>query len=221
MKQQLLNPRFLLLGLACVAAGWFVAQYVISNRTEVFTASLHRSLSDQHAIVLNKIESMRGDTVSDTVSSLVADCNIEQRQRFDTLLDRLESPMTQAELSELHKLFNECAYFFSDRRRLLSLELSGAVHTLEVLSGVAAKYSLTPISESNLSLYNEIANNERQLASLFNQLVKYQGAIIAELLSGNTPQAPALVAIREAVRVTRSEMNTTTVQIETARRQIE
>lgn len=119
---------------------------------------------------------------SPTATSLVSDCSIKDRQRFDDLLSRL-GELNRPDLVELENLFGGCAYYFAtnkaNKAEILGLEIEVYKNHLRAAATVDQELE-TKLQKVDTWL--EISRLAKEQASLTNQLVLIQSDIIDLLL---------------------------------------
>jgi len=155
--------------------------YVHIQQAE-YVSTMKLLISNQETILMSIAEVTDRNGADAVVESIVKDCDIEDRQRFDGLLSNLGT-LIGVELVEVDQLFNACGSFFAQRKALMTARLN---REFEVYSDYITLLNIVDSkSESStypVSTWSELVSLELQRSELSNQLVVIQKNIIQALL---------------------------------------
>lgn len=192
-----------LIVLLAVLVGLFIA----SERLEAFEATATLQVAEQKNVLNTIAETIARNGADSVTESIIKDCPVDERLRFDSLLGQLDGGLSQAELRELDLLFSSCASFFADRKALMVTRFAREVEGFE--AQVQLLDTLTTTNEMDnyqVATWQELLNQEQTQSQKFADLVEAQAAIITALISGESAASPAVVAILTGVTETRDEL---------------
>jgi hypothetical protein len=164
-------------------------------------------VAEQQAVLNTIAETIARNGADSVTESIVRDCPIVERMRFDTLLGQLDGGLSSTELRELDGLFNSCASFFSDRKSLMSARFSREIEAYE--AQVALLNILTAANEpkkAHVAQWKALVVEEQKQSVLFAQLVTAQRQIIDALIDGKSADSDDIVAILTAVNATKEAL---------------
>lgn len=99
--------------LMAIAGGYVFAQVLIGNRLAEVTVLSQVEIAEQLATVASVSEVMAAGGVDAVTESVIKDCPVTERNRFDELLSRLNAGLPRTDLQELSRLYDRCASYFS------------------------------------------------------------------------------------------------------------
>ncbi len=186
-----------------------------------------KTIATLDAAILIQSDNLRGlaeitrvNGADATTDRIITDCSAGERERFDTLLDKLQANISETELNELTTLFYSCGSFFADRKAVMATKLQREVEILsdyiDLRSIVSGKSSE---GASQLEAWKKLAESELKTAEYFKDLVQLQGKIIILLGNGQTPTSPEVLAILSQVNTVRGQMLVLSDQIEVLKAQ--
>jgi hypothetical protein len=181
--------------------------YIASERVDVFEITARVQVAEQQAVLNTIAETIARNGADSVTESIVRDCPIVERMRFDTLLGQLDSGLAVTELRELDGLFNSCASFLSDRKSLMSARFSREIEAYE--AQVALLNILTTTDESkaaHVAQWKALVTEEQKQSMLFAQLVTAQRQIIDALIDGKSAGSDDIVAILTDVNETKEAL---------------
>lgn len=167
----------------------FCAAGLLLFLVSLFLYYSHRELELSLALLLTKQEqklltlselsnSYRGDEVTE---SIITDCSPQNRQRFETLLNRLAT-LSTTELIEIEPLFDACAAFFAERKALsvarLEQEFEVYRSYLDLYALTSAAHELAPYQ---LDVWQRLVELENERKTALHELVSIQREIIDAL----------------------------------------
>lgn len=205
----------LILAVVLLISFYFLVRYtaVVQNRNTV--AALDAIISSQEKLVTALAETTRTGGADSLSERLILDCNLSERQRFDTLLDLLSGRITPPELTELNTLFYRCGDFYANRKSAMATKLAREVEVFSKYYDLRRIFSNQTLpTEAKLDSWKKIAEAELKTAEYFNQLVVLQGNIIAELTAGKAATSDAIVTTLGEVNSARGQMVILSKQIE-------
>ena len=167
-----------------VIAVYGLASTIATHRTQAAQVLLQEEITRLEseavkvAAAINKNETMYG------VDQLLSNCSVEDRSDFETLLSRLESGLSKAELSNLSQFFDRCAAVSAQKRTILTIYLENIVKSLSV--AIEARKSLSKYEEMDTRLmrYQELLQAEKVINTQLFTLVDLQAEIITSLQTG-------------------------------------
>jgi len=184
-----------------------LGMYIASERVDSFKVTARVQVAEQEA-VLNTIAEIIARNGADSVTeSVIRDCPVSERMRFDNLLGRLDGGLAIAELRELDGLFNSCASFFSDRKSLMAARFNREAVAYE--AQVALLNTLTSTNEfekAKVEEWKALVVEEQKQSELFAGLVTAQKQIIDALISGKSASSDDIIAILTEVNETRDAL---------------
>ena len=205
--------RTMLTLLGVVAAAVVIGAIVVSERLESYQSTVQLQIADQTAL-LTAIAERTARNGADTITeSIVQDCEIEQRVRFNDLLGRLDVGLTRSELQEVDQLFAACANIQAQRKAVMVSRLNREIEVLD--SYVAQLNSLVAFDQSDtyqLDVWNKLAEHEAVQSKSLKELVVAQKAIIDTLLAGGSADSPEMLTILAGVRETQEALLLATTQ---------
>ncbi len=192
------NSVFLLLGVGLV---YLFVSSAVDNRFREIEINTRTQIAEQEAILAAIAETTARNGADAVTESIVRDCNMNERSRFDTLLGSLDSGLPRAELIELERLFGRCGTFFSERKSVMVARLS---REIEIFEDYVAHLSIITDSdltaEYSVEQWKALAAEEQKQSELFGELVRLQDQIISSLLAGNTIDSAEMEDILLQVR---------------------
>lgn len=193
--------------LGAVAFAVLFGTFVVSERLETFEATARVQVVEQK-VVLNTIAETIARNGADVVTeSIIRDCVVSDRLRFDFLLGQLDGGLGYAELRELDQLFGSCASFFSERKSLMVARFTREIEVYT--SHVALLDTLTAPDEyekAQVAAWTELVSQEQVQSELFAELVIAQKQIITALIEGQPAGSPDIVLILNDVKEIREAL---------------
>jgi len=200
------SENFIIIG-GLLVLSILLGMFIASERVDSFEVMARVQVAEQQAVLNTIAETIARNGADSVTESVIRDCPVTERMRFDSLLGRLDSRLSTAELQELDGLFNSCASFFSDRKSLMSARFSRELDAYE--SQVALLDTLTTSDEqeeAQLADWTALVAEEQKQSELFAELVSAQKQIIDELIDGKAATSAEIVAILTNVNETREAL---------------
>ena len=162
------------------------ASYYVSNKTAETNLLLQLKVSEQEKTLVGLAELVNVNGADSVVSSIIKDCSVDSRERFENLLNQLGS-LQGNNLQEVDQLFEACGGFFAAQK-------SAMVARFERELGVYEDYIElydTLDSRADKTLYplndwRQLMEIESERAALLQRQVDVQGEIITALKAGET-----------------------------------
>lgn len=158
--------------------------WYVGLKQQAFLSISNDVIFEQEAKLTDIVNSLGSSSPTET--SLVSDCSLKDRQRFDGLLSRL-SELSRNELLELDSIFGGCAYYFStikaNKAEVLELEIQAYKNYLRIAATVDTELEAKLVMVDNWLEVSRLADEQ---AGLMNQLVLIQSNIIDLLLDYNS-----------------------------------
>ena len=192
----------------------FALQMLIVKHDTATLAAIDREVAHQKNELVTVADITRQNASDAALDIVVKDCNVNDRSRFDTLLDALSKNISTSELNELHTLFYKCANFYAERKSVSTLRLSHDVDTYLSLKKMRNQIQSYPTDISTeATTWHSIVDAELKWSSYFSDLVTYQESIINYFLAGKNAQSPEVLAVLEKVKNARAQMEVLGSQI--------
>lgn len=210
--------QFVVSGAAIILGIFLASSFVVGERMEQLESTLQVQLAEQKALLATIAETTARNGADSVTESIVRDCALEDRSRFDSLLGQLDSGLQRSELIELEQLFGVCGSFFSERKAVMVARLAREIEVYEAY--VAQLSTVTGVDQSKsqtLDQWRTLSEGEQTQSVLFTQLVRLQKDIIDELLAGRAANSEEITAILNEVRETREALLLTKTQTDTLR----
>ncbi|MEN9920311.1 MAG: hypothetical protein RL538_204 [Candidatus Parcubacteria bacterium] len=203
-----------LLILACVCTIQLVVQERLSNLEETLLTQIHEQ--EELLTAIAKATAING--VDTSTEGIISDCSVSERSEFDVLLGRLDSGLSQTELTKLDRLFGRCGDFFAERKSLMVARLAREVMIYADLVEQLGVVTSTDESETfKVESWRTLADEEAKQAELFASLVNVQDSIIAALLSGKSPKSEEIKTILREAQETQGMLIVTSKQAASVR----
>lgn len=200
MKQWLTSRNAVVLILG-VLATYFVVTSLVDARFHNVETSIRGQIFEQESLLTAIAEATSRNGADAITESIVKDCTVTERSQFDNLLSRLNNNLTRSELVELERLFGRCGTFFSERKNVMVSRLS---REIEIYKNFVDQLSVVKDEDLNekfsVSVWQELASEEKKQSELFAELVNLQDSIIKTLLSGKSAGSPEIVEILQQVQ---------------------
>ena len=164
-------------------------------------------MSDQRAVLTTIAETIARNGADSVTESIIRDCALQDRTRFDTLLGKLDQGLSYAELGELDKLFGSCASFFAERKAVMVARFEREIEVYANQVALLDTLSLSDAAaEANLEQWQALLSEERAQSQYFANLVTAQKNIIDALLDGKSTQSDEIQTILRTVPEIRDEL---------------
>ncbi len=201
---------------------FYTVQKYIYNTNQETVNQISSAVSEQELSLKSLAELTRSNGADAVTDRFIADCKAVERIRFDTLLDALSKNISKGDLQEVNSLFFKCGSFYADRKSIMAIKLAQQVEHFDSLHTILATVTTVPSENlTTIATWIEIAEAELKTAEYFNTLVKLQGSIITDLLSGKRSDSPELVATLTEVNSVRGQMLILSKQIEVSKGKLE
>lgn len=181
--------------------GYVVATTTISERMENIAGLLSTDVNEQAATLNAMSEVMDRGGVDAETESLIRDCAVTDRARFDTLLGRLNDGLDATTLGELRGLFDRCASFYARQKAVMASRFEREVDLFaSYITRLTQVAPHTDDEKYKISDWQQLMQIEKEQSEHFATLVDLQGQIIAELSAGNALGAPQITKLLEEVK---------------------
>lgn len=182
------------------AVGYVTATVVIRERLSDMTAEATLDIATQLTTISTLSEVMARGGVDSVTASVIKDCAPGERNRFDELLGRLSAGLPRTELTELSRLFDRCAPFYSRQKAVMAARLEREVEVYHLLTERLVRIAPhANVDEFALKTWQELVTFERDQSGLYERLVTLQGDIIETLLSGKAVSSNEIAALLKEV----------------------
>lgn len=180
---------------------YFSVDYIVKTRVTNLQAHIEQKIIEQKVTLSTLLEITARNGADTVTSTVIRDCNVEERKEFDVLLGRLDQGLLNSELTKLDLLFGRCGYFFAQRKAVMVSRLAREVNLyedfvtqLEVISG-SSKHDAYAVDT-----WRAVVQAEEKQSDLFMNLVLSQDNIIKTLLSGKSADSAEILTILKDVK---------------------
>jgi hypothetical protein len=195
-----------LLGFGLVVIVVLVAFIITELRTSSYESQLRAAVADQNAFLVTVAELTARNAADSVTESIVQDCPVGERVRFDLLLGSLDQGLTQTELTELDALFASCGSFFAERKAVMVARLQREIEILEGYNRLYEQFADSDAIAEQMEGWRELLEGEQMQSVLISELVRLQKDIIDELLAGRNATSPEILSILSEVRESREAL---------------
>ncbi len=205
-KSEWMNAKNVAVFLFGVVLMYLLTNVLVSKRFQEIENSMRVQVEEQEALIAVIAETTSRNGADAIIESIVRDCALNERSRFEDLLNQLNDGLSYSNLVELEQLFGRCGTFFSERKAVMVSRLSREIEVYDSYVGQLSSVVGEDLSDSYMTdQWKLLADEEKKQSELFAKLVLLQGNIINELLKGKTATSEEIVNILQEV----SEVNQT------------
>ncbi len=172
----------LLVGVVSVYA---VSSFIVKEKLDGLRVRLDEKISIQHNVVKELALSISVRT-DDRVSSIIAECPANESSQYDRLLSSLDKGLTKAEMQGLNILFERCGSVPASRRATMTLLFDREVSFYSELVQQRALLGDIEATDYNIAKWITLAEREKEVSSLFFDLLNSQRQIISTLATGGS-----------------------------------
>lgn len=196
-----LNGKNLFVFILGMVAIYFMVTSLVNNRFSEIELNTRIQIADQQAVLSTIAETTARNGADAVTESIVQDCVLSERSRFDELLSQLDKGLNKTELVELERLFGRCASFSSDRKAVMVARFSREIDIYEdYVNQLSAILDEDVTAAFSVASWQALAAEERKQSQLFSKLVGLQDQIISNLLEGKTTASPEIKEILRNVQ---------------------
>lgn len=189
---------FIALGIGCV---YLLVSSAIDNRFSELELNTRLLIEEQETLLSTIAVTTARNGADEVTESIITDCSIEERSRFDDLLSSLNDGLSRAQLTELERLFGRCGSFYSERKALMVARLTRELEIYEArIEQLALITGELQAEAYAIEDWNRLVAAEQNQSQLFAELVQQQDEIITTLLAGSSADSPEIRAILQEVR---------------------
>jgi hypothetical protein len=219
------SGRQVIIGLLAAGVLLYIVQLytnaTVETKLEAASLALEANIAEQEVVLVTIADLAKQSGADEITEQIVVDCSAAERQRFESLLDKLSGTITRTELLELDSLFFACGSFFADRKAVMVARLIREVAVYRDYIALRNRVlSADTVDEERVLLWQRIADDELMLSSDFNKLVDLQRDIIMALLAGKSRDSAEIATTLTAVTETRNNMTVRIQQIENTRAEL-
>lgn len=179
---------------------WLVST-LVDSRFQELELSTRVKIADQETLLVAIAETTARNGADAVTESIVRDCTVDERDKFDSLLSRLNDGLPHTQLVELERLFGRCGSFFSERKSVMVSRMTREIEIYEdFVDQLSAITDESQLTKFNVSAWHTLAEQEQKQSELFAQLVHLQDQIITNLLEGKAPSSTEIVEILVEVK---------------------
>jgi len=190
-KQGLMLVYGVVVGIASFFVITLMARYWMDSQRQHLAQIISEKVSDQERKVSNT-SALIASTDSQ-VNLFFKDCST--RIRFDTLLDKLSSTISHAELEELSAMYDSCANFYPNRRAVMTLRFGREVELLKEYVEIKKTFTKNDdeAQDSRVAIWYSILDAEIEIAKQFKLQAEVQRSIIQHLKAGKNERSAEIV----------------------------
>ena len=217
-KTTWINPKNIVMFLLGVGCMYLFITNMVQTRFSNLELQTRILIEDQQATLATIAETTARNGADTVTESIIKDCSIRERSRFDELLNGLNNNLTRSELVELERLFGRCGGFYAERKSIMIARLTREIQIYETYINQLAVLLEDDLSDTYMvAEWQQLAVLEQEQSDLFAELVSKQNDIISTLLSGNNADSDEITTILQAVREIQETLVVTRKQAETIR----
>jgi hypothetical protein len=193
----------------------------VATKLEAASLALEANIAEQEVVLVTIADLAKQSGADEVTERIVVDCAPTERVRFESLLDKLSTSISRAELLELDNLFFACGSYFADRKAVMVARLIREVAVYRDYIALRNRVLASDaVGEDRVVLWQRIADDELLLSEDFNKLVNHQRDIIQALLAGKSRDSAEIAGTLQAVTDTRNNMTVRISQIESTRAEL-
>lgn len=201
--------------------GYLAVSYFTDETLDQYRLTIVENVAAQEQRMTSIAVTTSRNGADALVESIVRDCPTVERVRFDTLLGELNNRLSQAELSELERLFGRCGSFFAERKAMMVARLQREVELYRTfVEQLAVLSSGNVTNEYEVDEWEQLAANELRISGLFNRLVVLQDSIIQTLLAGESPESETMQELLTEVNEVQETLAVTNMQTNALRTEL-
>ena len=222
---QLSNRHFILgiIGLGILL--WGISQYtdsVVAKKLDSTSLALETNIAEQELVLSTIADLTKRNEADEITERIVVDCSPNERQQFETLLNKLSGAISRSELTELDRLFFFCGSYFANKKSVMAARMSREVTVYEEYIALRSRIlKVDDMLSNRVTLWQRIADDELKMAADFTKLVELQRDIIMALLAGKSRDSEEIAATLSTVTEIKNNMTVRIQQIETTRRELQ
>lgn len=197
MKNFLTKNKIYLVGILCGVLLVFVfSELTTQKRLSNFNQTLDQQIAE-HLKELSALAMAIGQaTGNDEANSLFPTCPSGENSEYENLLSRLDSGLSQTELSRLEVVFANCAGVVAGRRLSLAYQLDRHTQALADFVMLEVANKAKTIDLEQLAKWQELAATEQKIGRELSEVTVLQKQIILALKSGLAKESEEVDGLR-------------------------
>lgn len=195
---------FVVLG---VLVAYFVVMAAVNARVNELQLQTKVLITEQEVLLAAIAETTARNGADAITESIIKDCTIQERNRFEELLVRLDGGLARSELIELERLFGRCGSFFAERKSVMVSRLAREIEVYQTF--VSQLSNLSGQDEGvvyQVAEWQRLSELEQKQSKYFADLVQLQDEIITALLEGEQTDSERIQSILQSVNETRESL---------------
>jgi hypothetical protein len=190
-----------LLGAAILLAFAYVGGILIAReRLSDLQSVLKVQIADQQGLLRTIAETTARNGADTVTEDVVKDCAVDERTTFDELLGKLDTGLNKSDLVTLERLFGRCGSFYAERKSLMVARLNREVEVYENYVAQLNEIGGADVALYKVSLWKDLASEEKKQSEAFSALVEHQDRIISSLIDGKSATSPEIKIILDQVK---------------------
>jgi hypothetical protein len=214
---------FIIIGILLLL--WGISLYtdsVVAKKLDSTSLALQTNIAEQELVLATIADLTKRNEADEITERIVVDCTPTERERFETLLNKLSATITRTELTELDSLFFVCGRYFADKKSVMAARLAREVSVYEEYISLRSRILSTDDAlTERVVLWQRVADDELTMAADFTRLVELQRDIIMALLAGKSRDSEEIANTLRDVTEIKNNMTVRVQQIETTRRELQ
>jgi len=190
-----------------IVVAYFVIQMVVNERLEDLQSQIKIQISEQETVLATIAETTARNGADAITESVVRDCTVDERGRFDALLGNLDKGLSVSDLTELERLFGRCGSFYAERKSVMVARLTREIEVYDAyVAQLDAVSDADVVNEYKVPTWKNLAAEEQKQSELFSKMVNLQDQIIQTLLSGKQADSEEIAKILQDVSTTQQTL---------------
>jgi hypothetical protein len=192
-----------LLFIAFAVLAYTLVVVIVQQKLKDLHHQIQIQISEQQTLLTTIAETTARNGADKTTEAIVRDCNLDERNQFDTLLGKLDKGLPASELTTLQRLFARCGSFYPQRKSVMVARFTREIEVYEsYVDQLKAVSDQKTIDSYQVDTWKQLAQQEQKQSELFTKLLSLQGNIIETLISGKSPESEEIKSVLKQVKET-------------------
>ena len=210
-KHKTLNR--VLAGFLCVVVLYTLATVLMQLRLKNLREQIVLQISKQQTLLVGVAETTSRNGADVVTESIIKDCSVVERTKFDDLLDGLDKGLSKTELIKLEGLFGRCGSFYAQHKALMVSRLGREVEVyINQIEQLQTLTNSKVFETYKVDIWKQLVEQENAQSELFSSLVTQQDTIISTLMSGSRADSLEMKAVLKEARETQESLIATNRQ---------
>lgn len=196
---------------------FLATSYFVKEQQQEIVANIALNIAEQEKTLTTIAEITDSNGVDSVVESIIIDCSLKKRARFDTLLNNLGT-LTPTELEETSDLFDACAHFSAERKAVMVSRMRREFEVYRNLVGLLEIVdAIETLREYDIEKWAQLVNFEEKRSDIFKAQVVVQNNIIVALQNGEKVGSDTIAQLLADAKNINEEAIVTNHKIDTLR----